>query len=406
MTTETILDAVAAVEDRVVELRHTLHRHPEPAFQETRTAALVAEVLSELPLSVRTGVNRTGVSALLTGDASRKDSHRERTILLRADMDALPVQEETGLPFSSEVPGVMHACGHDGHTAILLGTAMVLCGLKEDLPGNVRFVFQPAEETTGGAEGMIREGVLENPRVEAALGLHLWGSAPRGIVEYKPGPFMAAPDSFTIRILGRGGHAARPHECVDPVPIAATVIQQFQNLVGRRVNPVLPAVISVCRVSAGNTHNVIPGEAELEGTVRTLDPALREEIPAMMEAVVRQVTAIHGADYRFDYDFRYPPLINDSKITALLRDAAQTVLGRERVREAEYPTMGGEDFAYFAGAVPSTFFFLGIAPEGETIQHHHPAFRVDDTVLKDGIAVFCRAVFDFLERDAVLEQRL
>ncbi len=392
MTTPTILEATAKVEQKVIELRHHLHRHPELSFQEEQTAALVQRELALLPLSDLTpGVYGTGVTALLQGNGSDP-----RTILLRADMDALPIQEDTGLPFSSEVPGVMHACGHDGHTAILLGAAMVLSELRAHLPGSVKLVFQPAEETEGGAEGMIREGVLENPHVDAAVGLHLWGSVPRGVVEYRSGPLMAAPDVFSIRVIGKGGHAALPHQCIDPVPMAAAIIQQFQTLIARRVDPLESVVLSVCRLEAGTAFNVIPDEVLLEGTVRTLNQEVREAIPGMIEDVLRQVTGIHGGSYHLDYSFRYPPLVNDPAITDLVRKAAEDVLGADRVRKAKQPNMGGEDFAYFARAVPSSFFYLGIAPsEEDLVRHHHPTFRIDDTVLKDGIAVLCRSVFDF-----------
>lgn len=394
MTHDQIWKAVTPVEQRVIEIRHALHRRPELAYQEKETAALVARELESLGMLVTTGIYGTGVCAHLQGC---RTSGSGKTILLRADMDALPIEEDTGLPFTSQVPGVMHACGHDGHTAILLGTAMVLSGLRDQFSGTVKFVFQPAEETEGGADGMIREGVLENPPVDAAVGLHLWGSVPRGIVQYKAGPLMAAPDVFTITIMGKGGHAAMPHGCVDPIPIAATIIQQLQTIVSRRIDPLESAVISVCKVEAGTTFNVIPREALLEGTVRTLVPEIRDAIPGMIEGVVRHVCSLYGAEYRFDYQFRYPPLINDAAMTAVVRDAATAMLGAERVREAEKPNMGGEDFAYFARAVPSSFFYLGIAPsEEEPVAHHHSSFRIDDTVLKDGIAVFCRTVFDFL----------
>lgn len=397
MTTEAILQAASDVEQHVVGIRRDLHRRPELGFQEKETAALVARELSSLPLAVRTGVYGTGVCALLQGSGPRRDSQQEKTILLRADMDALPIQEATGLPFSSQVPGVMHACGHDGHTAILLGTAMVLSRFREEIPGNVKFAFQPAEETEGGADGMIREGILEDPHVDAALGLHLWGSAARGIVEYKSGPLMASPDVFRIRITGKGGHAAMPHACIDPVPVAATIIHQLQTIISRRVDPLESAVISVCNVHAGNTHNVIPDEAVLEGTVRALIPEVREAVPGMIKEMARKVCEIYGAKCEVEYSFRYPPLINDGGVTGVVRDAAVAVLGAGRVREAEKPNMGGEDFAYFAQAVPSSFFYLGIAPDEDTvIRHHHPEFAIDESVLKDGIAVFCRAVLDFL----------
>ena len=381
------------IEERVIEIRRQIHRQPELEYQEEKTAALAAKELKKLDIAVETGVYHTGVCGLLENSRDKED----KTILLRADMDALPIQENTGAPYSSEVPGVMHACGHDGHTAILIGAAMVLNELQDEFEGNVKFIFQPAEETTGGAKGMIEEGVLENPKVDAALALHLWGTLPRGMIEYKSGPVMASPDAFNIKIIGSGGHAAQPHNCVDPVPIAATIIDQFQNIVSRRIDPLESAVISVCHLAGGETHNVIPDEVFLEGTVRSLTPEIRKEIPRHMEEVVDKITSQYGADYIFDYDFRYPPLHNDSVMTKLVKKSAEKVLGQDRVREADKPNMGGEDFSYLAREVPSSFFFLGIAPsEEETIPHHQPEFDVDDRVLRDGIAVMCQAVIDYL----------
>ena len=416
ITSHIIRQAAAEVEDTVINLRRHIHKRPELGLQEHETAALAAEELAKLPVSVTTGIRETGISALLRGNPQLREpvekqsfppedlhnhKNRGKTILLRADMDALPIQEETGLPYSSEIPGVMHACGHDGHTAILLGAAMVLSRFREVLPGNVKFIFQPAEEKQGGAEEMIKAGVLRDPKVDAALGLHLWGSTPQGIVEYRPGPFMASPDFFTLRIIGRGGHAAMPHSCIDPIPIAAAVISQFQTIISRLKDPLEPAVISVCKVEAGNAHNVIPSDAVLQGTVRSLSPETRKELPALMEKTVKQITALYGADYRFDYTFRFPPLINNPEMTGLVRTAAEKMLGPDRVREALKPNMGGEDFAYFAEAVPSAFFYLGIAPgPGEAVFHHHPQFQFDDRVLTDGVAVLCQSVFDYFNVQA------
>ncbi|MFW6266634.1 MAG: M20 metallopeptidase family protein [Halanaerobiales bacterium] len=394
MSEQKIYNLAKKFEDKIIEIRHKIHRYPELAFEEKRTAALAAEIMKDLGFEVKKDIYHTGVSGLL-GNTSKKEV---KTILLRADMDALPIEEKTGLPYSSEVPGVMHACGHDGHTAILLGTAMILDELKNDFEGNVKFIFQPAEEAEGGAEGMIKEGVLKNPDVDAALGLHLWGNVPSGVVEYKKGPFMASPDKFEIIIKGRGGHAAQPHNCVDPVPIASSIIEEFQKIVSRRTDPLESVVISICHLEGGTTYNVIPDNIMLEGTVRSLTPEIRESVPEIMREVVEKITAMNNAEYNFDFEYRFPPLINDENMTELVKSSAQKIIGKKRVREAQKPNMGGEDFSYFAREVPASFFYLGIAPsDKESINHHHPEFKVDDSVLKDGSAVMAQAVIDYFK---------
>ncbi|MGM0379233.1 MAG: M20 metallopeptidase family protein [Bacillota bacterium] len=390
MNTEQIRKVIDRIESEVIEIRHKIHQNPELAFEETDTARLVANKLKDLDLKVETNVFKTGVMGILEKDKAKK------TILLRADMDALPIQEDTGLKFSSQNKGVMHACGHDAHVAILLGTAMVLNELKSELVGNVKFIFQPAEESEGGAKGMIEEGVLKNPDVDAALGLHVWGSVPKGVVEYKVGTFMASPDKFVVRLFGQGGHAAQPHNCVDLISLSTQIINGFQRIVSRQIDPVESAVISTCHIEAGETHNVIPKELLLEGTVRSLKPKNRKKLPKLMEKVIKNTMSVEGADYQFNYEYRFPPLINDKDMTNLVKQAANKILGSTRLRQAAKPNMGGEDFAYFAREVPSCFFFLGIAPsDDQTIQHHRPEFKVDDDVLKDGIAVLSQAVIDF-----------
>lgn len=391
MLSEKILKKAEEIEEEIIDIRHQIHQNPELAFNEKDTAALAADKLKSLGLKVESGIYGTGVAALL------EENKEGKTILLRADMDALPIKENTGLEYESQNEGVMHACGHDAHTAILIGTAVVLNDLKEELNGNVKFIFQPAEEGEGGADGMIKSGVLEKPKVDAALGLHVWGSTPKGIVEYKAGPFMASPDRFEIKIIGKGGHAAQPHNCIDPIPITARIIDEFQNIISRRLDPVESAVISVCNMHAGETHNVIPNEVMIEGTMRTLKPEIRKKVPKWMEEVLDKSTAIYGGDYEFEIEYRFPPLINDYQLTELLKNSAAKIIGKENLKEAEKPNLGGEDFSYFAEAVPSCFFYLGIAPsEKELIQHHHPEFIVDDDVLKQGVAILSQAVIDYL----------
>ena len=390
--TEKIKEKAAEIEEKIIEIRHQIHQNPELSFKEQETAALAAAEMKKLGFEVRENIFGTGVSAVLK-NSTEPDA---KTLLIRADMDALPVSEKNELSFKSKNEGIMHACGHDGHTAILIGTAVVLKELAQEFEGNLKFVFQPGEETSGGAAGMIEEGVLKDPDVDAALGLHLWGSSPEGMVEYKSGPFMASPDRFNLKILGKGGHAARPHNTVDPIPIAAEIISALQTIVSRRIDPLDSAVISVCNVEAGSTHNVIPDEAVLKATVRSLKSEVREQLAENIEAVVKNICNIYGADYQFDYTFGYPAVVNDPKMTEVLSEAGVKVLGDKRVRGKEKVEMGGEDFSYVGLEVPATFYFLGIAPEGEIINHHQSDFRFNDSVLKDGVAVMAQTALDFL----------
>jgi len=386
-----IKEKAAAVEEKVIELRHRIHQNPELSFSEKQTSALAAAEMKKLGFELRENIFGTGVTATFK-NSSQADA---RTLLIRADMDALPVEEKNNLDFKSKNDGVMHACGHDGHTAILIGTAMVLKELAQDFEGNLKFLFQPGEETSGGAEGMIKEGVLKDPDVDAAVGLHLWGSTPEGVVEYKSGPFMASPDRFDLKIIGQGGHAARPQNTIDPIPIGAEIISALQTIVSRRIDPLESAVISVCNFEAGSTHNVIPDEAFLKATVRSLKNDVREELAASIKKVIQNICEIYGADYELNYIFGYPPVVNDPIITKILAGAAAKVLGEARVREKEKAEMGGEDFSYFGLEVPAAFYFLGIAPEGEIVNHHQSDFKFSDSVLKDGVAVMAQTALDF-----------
>lgn len=390
-----ILNKTAEIESKIIEIRHQIHQNPELSFAETETAALAASEMRKLGFEVKENIFGTGVTATFK-NSGEKDA---KTLLIRADMDALPVQEKNDLDFYSKKDGVMHACGHDGHTAILIGTAVVLKELAADFKGNIKFLFQPGEETSGGADGMIKEGVLKNPKVDAALGLHLWGSTPQGIVEYKSGPFMASPDHFDLKIIGRGGHAARPHNTIDPIPIGAEIISALQKIVSRRIDPLESAVISVCNFEAGSTHNVIPDTALLKATVRSLKPKVREQLAENIESVIKNICNIYGADYQLDYVFGYPPVINDSEMTELLANSAAKILGKARVKERVNAEMGGEDFSFFGNEIPAVFYFLGIAPEGEIINHHQSDFKFDDSVLKDGVAVMVQTAVDFFNKN-------
>ena len=377
---------------RAIELRRHFHRHPELGHQEFGTARIVADELCKLGIETTEKVEATGVVGILKG------AHPGRTLMLRADMDALPIQENTGLDYESVVPGQMHACAHDGHTANLLGVAMVLSQLRDQLHGTVKFIFQPDEEYDSGAKAMIQLGVLESPTVDAAFGLHFWGSVPEGQVHIKGGPFMAAPDKFTFKVIGKGGHAAMPQLCIDPVLLTVQAINAMQTIISRKKSPFTPAVISYCSLNAVSEYNTIPDEVSVTGTIRTFDADLRNWIIKEMEATLKGVTESQGARYEFTIaeDFALPAVVNDHGLAELVTKAARKVLDPELVVEPKEPSMGAEDFSYFSQKVPSCFFFVGIAPAGTEVVHHSPDFQWDDKNLETAMLVLAQAAVDYL----------
>ena len=378
---------IRAMRDELVRVRRDLHRHPELGHHEERTAAVVAEALQAAGLEVTQGVAGTGVVGLLRG------SRPGPTVLVRADMDALPLEEESLVPYASTVCGRMHACGHDGHVAIALGTAGILARMRERLPGNVKFAFQPAEEGPGGAQPMIEAGILHHPEVDCCLGLHLWNELPLGHVGVLAGSIMASSDEFTLTVCGRGGHGAQPQRVVDPVVASAHVIVALQTIASRRVDPLQSVVVTVGAIHAGQACNIIPERVEMRGTVRAMDPDLRERLPAMFEDVVRGVTSALGATYELDYTQGYPVVVNAPAITDLVRTCANAVVGSAG-RVVPCQTMGSEDMAFFLRAVPGCFFFLGSAnPErGLHHPHHSPRFDFDEDALPLGVEIMTRAV--------------
>jgi len=375
----------------LVATRRDLHQHPELGFEERRTGALVAERLQQLGYTVRTGVGKTGV--LAQRDGAPKGA--SRCVLVRADMDALPVEEANDVPYRSRQPGRMHACGHDGHVAIGLEVARRLHAA--DLPGSLKLAFQPAEEISYGAEAMIRDGVLERPKVDAAFGLHLWNDLPTGTIGIMPGAVMASVDEFEIAIVGRGGHAAAPHQTIDPVLVAAHVVTGLQSLVSRRRNPFEEAVVSVTQLNAGHAFNVIPGRAELRGTVRTFGGKFFERAPQLVEETALGIAAAFGATAEVRYRRLTAPLVNDQRMTALMRGVAQDIVGQERVIDG-IRTMGGEDMSFFLAKVPGTFAFVGSAPPGKPASpHHSPTFDIDEEALVIGAELLTRTVVRYLE---------
>jgi amidohydrolase len=372
---------VAQLTAFVVDLRRTLHQWPELGFQEKRTSTLVAEQLQALGLEVKTGIAQTGVVGILRGRGEGK------TVLLRADMDGLPIQEAHGVPYASQNAGVMHACGHDGHTAILLTVAKLLAQRQHNFSGTVKFAFQPAEELPpGGAKGMIEEGVLENPKVDAVFGLHLWNGLPLGKIGVDEGAIMASVDRFDVVIKGVGSHGAYPHTGVDPIAVGSHVISALQTIVSREVPPLAPVVVTVGRFHSGTAFNVIPSHAELSGTVRTIDARIRQEMPAQLERLVRGVTSAMRAEYTFNYEFGYPVTVNDTHQSRFVRQVAARIVGEANVVSAGM-TMGAEDMSYFLEAVPGCYLRLGSGnPDKGFIHPHHSAlFNFDEAALPIGV---------------------
>jgi len=385
--TDSLNTAVAATIQRilpeVIETRHHLHRNPELSGAEAQTAALVAERLGGWGVEdVRTGLAGHGVTGILRGPQGMgKDGPM---FALRADMDALPVQEASGLPYQSCHTGVMHACGHDGHTATLLGAAQALAALREWLPSPVKFIFQPAEETTGGADAMIAAGALEG--VESIVALHGWPNLEIGQIGYRSGPMMASADRFDLTVRGKGGHAAYSHTTVDPVVVGAQIVGAFQTLASREVSPLDSVVVSVTQFHAGTAYNVIPGTAHLKGTVRCLSNSLRDSMPGRMERIAAGLCAAFRAEYDFTYDPGPPVVVNDPLVTARVEAVGRELLGPQNVVFLETPSMGGEDFAYYLREVPGAMFRLGVGTEVTAL--HTPTYNFADGALAHGIALF------------------
>ena len=364
-----------------VELRRRLHKMAELSFCEYKTAEFVKDYLEKLGLLVKTGIAGTGVAGFL-------DAGKQNTLLMRADMDALPIDEPHEFDYKSQTKGVMHACGHDAHMAVALCSAKILTKLKDALSANILFVFQPGEETEGGAEPMIKTGILEEFHVTHAVGLHVMNDVETGKILLKKGPLMASPDDFDLYIHGRGGHGAYPHECIDPISLSARIIADFDMIGSKFVSPFAQKVISVCSINGGTFYNIIPDTVHMRGTVRSYDENIRRKIPEMMEKAVAGICRTYGANYDFQFNFRYPPLINDDKAVDRMEQAVTRILGKESVVFGKEPSMAGDDFAYFAKAVPSVYFYLGSGNKkrGITMPLHSAQFDIDENCLKTGVA--------------------
>ena len=377
--------------DYTRELRRDLHRHPELGFQEIRTARVVARELNALGLEVHTGIAETGVVALLEGEA------KGPVVLARFDMDALPIQEETGAEYTSQTPGVMHACGHDGHTAIGLTVARLLTAHRQQLAGTVKFVFQPAEEGLGGAEGMIGAGVLENPEPDVALALHLWNEQPLGWIGVSPGPVMAAADIFHLLITGKGGHGGAPHMTVDPVVTASQIITSLQTIVSRNVPPLKSAVVSVTTLDGGEAYNVIPPVVNLRGTIRTFDPDVRELVLERFRQITTGLAQAFNCEIDIYLEHLSPAVVNDENVTLRVQEVVKQ-LSVDADLDTDHRLMVSEDMSLMMQSIPGCYFLVGSAnPEkGLDAGHHHPRFDFDEGVLPRASALMAGVVASYL----------
>jgi amidohydrolase len=399
MDSLTTTDWAAAGEaelDGVVSLRRAIHAEPELGLHLPKTTAKVKQALAGLPLEFREGPSTTGLIAILRGG-----SDNGRAVLLRGDMDALPMQEETGLPFASTVPGAMHACGHDAHTAMLVGAARALCARRDQLPGTVAFMFQPGEEGHAGARFMIEDGLLDDVlpgrRPDAAFALHIWPNMERGLVASRPGPLLASADTLQATITGKGGHAAMPHESLDPIPVACEIVTALQTLIARTVPVTDPAVLSITRIVAGSSHNIVPSSAELLGTLRTLSETIRARLHEAFARIVEHVAAAHGLTGEARIDEGYPVTHNDPRGYDFVRRCAERM---GPFQEIAAPIMGAEDFSFVLREIPGAFAILGTAPEGTDPATnpplHNTRMTLDEATLAKGVALHCTFAERFL----------
>lgn len=384
-----IKDLATKLAPRLIEIRRHLHSHPELSGQEYQTAAFVAGVLSANGVHVREGVGKTGVVGEVQGTGSDR-----RLLAIRTDMDALPIQERTGLDYASRTAGIMHACGHDVHTTVGLGTAMVLSQLGDELRGNVRFLFQPAEETAEGADWMVQQGVME--KVTAILSLHVYPSIPAGLIGIRYGALTAAADDLEIIIMGESGHGARPHEAIDAIWIASQVITTLQQAISRTQNPLRPMVLSIGQINGGRAPNVIADQVTLRGTVRSLHPETRANLPTWISQIVANICECYGARYQVNYDPGTPGVQNDLALSQLLQTAAEEAWGSDRVQVLPEPSLGSEDFSLYLEHAPGAMFRLGVGHKN-TINYplHHPQFDVDESAIVTGVVTLAHSAYKY-----------
>lgn len=385
-----ISSEVKAITKDLVNLRRDIHSHPELGFKEVRTSKLVAGKLKSFGVSAKPTCG-TGVIGLIKG------ANAGKTLLVRADMDALPVTELNNVPYKSQNKGVMHACGHDGHVAISTMTAKLLNAEKNRIKGNVKFMFQPAEEGPGGAMPMLKAGILRNPKVDAAVALHMWSELPTGKIGVRSGPIFAISDEFILKVIGKGGHGAVPHKSVDPVAIAGQLITALQNIVSRRIEPLAPAVLTIGKIEGGVRFNVIPDSVTLYGTVRAYEGRVRDKIKAEIAKIANGITSAFGASFELEYMYLYPPSVNHPKMCEVVRRVASEVVGKNNVVEQEQ-VMGGEDMSFVMARVPTCYFVLGSANAAKKCAepHHSARFNFDEDALPIGVEVMKRVAERFL----------
>jgi amidohydrolase len=383
--------AVRSLQAQLCRWRRQLHQRPELGFEEVLTAQFISHKLTEWGIEHHNGVAKTGIVAMISGNQPGP------VLAIRADIDALPIHELNEVDYRSQHDGKMHACGHDGHVTIALGTAYYLWQHRDSFAGTVKFIFQPAEEGPGGAKPMIEAGVLHNPEVDAIIGLHLWNNLPLGTVGVRQGPLMAATEFFHCTIQGRGGHGAIPHQTVDSLVVGAQVVNALQTIVARNIDPLESVVVTLGQFNAGTAVNVIADTARLSGTVRYFNPQYQDFIPQRLEQIIAGVCQSHGATYDLDYQSLYPPVINDATMTELVKSAALMVIETPAGIVPECQTMGGEDMSFFLQEKPGCYFFLGSAnpDKGLAYPHHHPRFDFDETALGIGVEIFIRCVEKF-----------
>ncbi len=385
-----ILEKLKEKENKIIELRRILHQYPEIAHKEYETQKIILEYLENIGIEGKK-VAGTGVIATIEG------KNRGKTVALRADMDALAIREENDVSYKSKNDGFMHACGHDNHMSMIYGAALVLNEMKDKLNGNIRIIFQPAEEegTLGGAKPMIEQGAIEN--VDYILGMHVWPDLPEGVLGLRSGPFFAAADNIIIEILGKGGHGAKPDQAVDPIMVSSKVIDSLHTISGREIDPLEPFVITIGSIHGGTSHNIIPDKVEMMGTVRTMDKKTREIMENKLNRIISGITSAFNANYKFKYIYGYPILVNDPWVTDFVRNIASGILGNENVVIAKQ-TMGGEDFAYYLEKVPGTFMVLGTYNEklGFTNNVHTSRFNVNEKILAIGSTIFVESALALL----------
>ncbi|MER3494284.1 MAG: hydrolase [Mastigocladus sp. ERB_26_2] len=388
-----IKDLATNIAPRLIEIRRHIHSHPELSGQEYQTAAFVAGVLSSSGLHVQEGVGKTGVIGELQGTGEDK-----RILAIRTDMDALPIQERSGLEFASRTEGIMHACGHDVHTTVGLGTAMILAQIAEEISGKVRFLFQPAEEIAKGASWMVADGAMD--KVSGILGIHVFPSIPAGSIGVRYGALTAAADDLEIVIMGESGHGARPHEAIDAIWIASQVITTLQQAISRTQNPLRPVVLSIGKINGGRAPNVIADKVQLLGTVRSLHPETRANLPNWIEKIVASVCNCYGAKYQVNYRQGVPSVQNDYFLTQLLQSSAEEAWGSDRVQVLPEPSLGAEDFSVYLEHSPGTMFRLGVGFKDRVINYplHHPQFEIDESAIITGVVTMAYTAYRYWQQ--------